>query len=627
MLRKIFTVHSLHAVFFKAVLFILVFPASYSSMAQPAKTEVIFKKITDYNDQNLQEKLFVHTDRTTYVAGEIIWFKVYCTDAKNTQPSSLSKVAYVEVLDKDQQPVVQGKITLINGSGSGSFVIPATIHSGNFVLRSYTNWMKNFDPEFYYHQHLTIVNTVKGEFISIVKTEPTYDAKFFPEGGNLVNGLTSKVAFRVTDNSGKGIDFTGTLVDQSDDAIVSFHPQKFGIGNFTFTPEKGKQYRVVLKVKNGNVINSNLPSALNAGFVLIVTDPSAGGAVKMNVRTTTGDRHCFVMVHNQRATTASKLLILENGTVDYEIDRAGLSDGISTITLFNENGQPVCERLYFKKPRQQQLVISGNADNTQYATRKKVTINVSSEDEAATPQASDLSMAVFLLDSLPLQNQSIYQYLWLSSDLKGTIESPQYYFENGSAEVNEAIDNLMLTHGWRRFKWNDVLGDKKPTYKFLPEYEGHIVAGRMVNKSNEMPAPGVLGFLSVPGPLFQLYAARSAADGSVYFNTKNFYGTKLIVAQGKSNNDSLFRVDILSPFSENFADHTAPFFNNYQVSSAMLLKRSIGMQVQNVYTGEKQNLLQAVNTDTTNFYGKPDARYLLDDYVRFPTMEEVLREY
>lgn len=623
MLKLIYSNNSSKALFFFNLLFV-----SLSVAGQSERIENVSKKFSSYNEQTLQEKIFIHTDRSSYVAGEIIWFKVYCTDTKTSLLSSTSKVAYVEVLDKDQQPVLQGKIALKDGTGSGSFAIPVSIHSGNFLLRSYTNWMKNFDPEYYFHQNLTIINTVRAEVAPSEKATTTYDIQFFPEGGNLVNGLKSKVAFRVTDNSGKGIDFNGAVVDESNDTLVRFRPGKFGIGNFSFTPQKGKQYKASITTKNGNAVAGNLPISLNNGFVINLADATAEASMKVNIRTTTSDRSALLVVNNNKKITTSHVLNFENGNAELQIDKSSLEDGISTITVFNENNQPVAERLYFKKPLQQKLVIGSNADHAQYGTRKKVTLNVVAEDEAASPQSSDLSMAVYLLDSLPLYNHDIYNYFWLSSELKGVIESPAYYLDNTNSQVNEAIDNLLLTHGWRRFKWEDVLESKKPAFKFLPEYEGHLVSGRMINKLTEKPGANILGFLSVPGPLFHLYAAKSASDGSLHFNTRDVYGSRLIVAQSKNpDTTSAFRLDILSPFSESYSTYKIPSFTASQTVPPTLLKRSINMQVHNVYSGEKLNSFQAPKTDTLNFYGKPLVKYMLDDYVRFPTMEEVLREY
>ena len=143
-----------------------------------------------------------------------------------------------------------------------------------------------------------------------------------------------------------------------------------------------------------------------------------------------------------------------------------------------------------------------------------------------------MSVAVYLTDSLqPVQEINLLNYLWLSSDLKGTIESPQYYFENPGAEVDKATDNLMLTQGWRRFKWEDVLKNTTPSFTFLPEHEGHIITGKVSPKIAGLPDTGINVYLSVPGKNFRFSNNTSSASGYIRFNVEKFYGSHEIIAQ------------------------------------------------------------------------------------------------
>src|SRR5437762_11181373 len=109
-----------------------------------------------------REKLFVQTDKIFYLTGETIWFKIYDIDAGTNKPSDLSKVAYIEVLNTDRKPVLEAKIGLKECSGNGSLVITSSITTGSYILRTYTNWMKNFGPQFYFEKKITIVNPLKG---------------------------------------------------------------------------------------------------------------------------------------------------------------------------------------------------------------------------------------------------------------------------------------------------------------------------------------------------------------------------------------------------------------------------------------------------------------------------------
>src|SRR5215467_1103142 len=151
-----------------------------------------------YQDQFPQEKIFIHTDKSFYVPGELIWFKIYDVDAMNHVPFSISKVAYIEVLNDQHSAISQIKISMEKGFGEGSLQIPTSIGSGIFVIRGYTNWMKNFDPDFYFEKPICIVNPSKYKEADIRNDSVEYTVQFFPEGGNLVVGLQSKVAFEVT---------------------------------------------------------------------------------------------------------------------------------------------------------------------------------------------------------------------------------------------------------------------------------------------------------------------------------------------------------------------------------------------------------------------------------------------
>src|ERR1700755_2521044 len=137
-------------------IFALVILGSLSCSAQTLNE--IQGSFNNYRQNALQEKVFVHTDKGAYLTGEILWFKLYVVDGSYNKPFNLSKVAYVEVLDDSNIPVIQAKVELHNGHGSGSLYIPVSVNNGNFHFRAYTNWMKNFSPDYYFDKSIAIVN-------------------------------------------------------------------------------------------------------------------------------------------------------------------------------------------------------------------------------------------------------------------------------------------------------------------------------------------------------------------------------------------------------------------------------------------------------------------------------------
>jgi hypothetical protein len=252
----------------------------------------------------------------------------------------------------------------------------------------------------------------------------------------------------------------------------------------------------------------------------------------------------------------------------------------------------------------------------------------STVDPGGKPLNAEMSMAVYRVDSLQgIDHSNIFNYLWLNSELKGTIEEPDYYFKNVTAETDEALDNLMLTQGWRRFQWSQVLENKPSEFNFLPEYYGHIISAKVVNTGNGTPAADILTYLGVSGKRVQVYTSRSDSSGRLMYYTKNFYGANEIVVQTNQEIDSTYRIDILTPFSDQYSKTPLPAFNfNTRMANA-LQAHSLGIQVLNIYSGNMIKRFYDPLIDTSAFYGKPYKTYKLDDYTRFTTMEEDLREY
>lgn len=569
-----------------------------------------------------QEKVFVHTDKDFFIAGDILWFKVYVADAFTGRPSALSKVAYVEIIDADKKPVLQAKIKIDSGSGNGSFQLPTSVKSGNYTVRAYTSWMRNFNESLYFSGTVTIINTLRALGAApAADTAMQYDMQFFPEGGNLVKNLPGKVAFRVIDRYGKGVGFEGKIVDQNGRQVAMFKSLKYGIGSFSFTPADGATYTAEATI-NGKTITKALPATNNDGYTLHIED--AGSQLKIAIAGTGNEPAVYLLVNTGNNIKTAQALQLQGGKTVYTLDKSVLGDGITHFTVFNSRKQPVCERLYFKRPAQK-LQLTILPASHEYAQRSKVSIGIQASNGNAPAQA-DMSMSVYRIDTLQgLPQQNITTFLLMNADLRGAIENPGYYLDNTDAAADEALDNLMLTHGWSRYTWKDMVQQKaSPVY--LPEYEGHIVTARITNKKTGQPAPGVTGYLTVPGKNFKLGVAESDSSGLVQFNMRGFIGGDEIIVQTDQAAGNTYRIDVINPFADKPVI-TAAGFSITQDMQNILVEHSIHTQAQNAYVGEKAQQFYIAAADTIPFFGAAGKTYLLDDYTRFNTMEEVLREY
>jgi hypothetical protein len=237
-----------------------------------------------------------------------------------------------------------------------------------------------------------------------------------------------------------------------------------------------------------------------------------------------------------------------------------------------------------------------------------------------------MSVSVYKLDSIATATQEgIREYLYLTSDLAGSVDSPEYYFNPLNHRVREYADVLMMTHGWRRFKWTDVLTKKKDA-SFLAEVRGQLISGQILGPDN-MPVSGVPAFMSSPGKILRLYSSRSNKNGEILFEASDFAGTKRIIVQTSQEKDSTLSIEMRSPFSSEFAPVALPPLILNSSSEKELLERSISMQLHDIYLGDKIIQAPVAPRDTFPFYGRPDETYMLDKFTRFTVLEEVMREY
>lgn len=580
-----------------------------------AQVNKAFDSFDAFRKNNFQEKIYVSTDREFYVAGEILWFKVYGMDGSLHLPADVSKIAYVEVIGADSTAQLQAKVELNEGSGAGSFYIPTSMISGRYTFRAYTNWMKNYNTGFFFQKEITIVNTYKK--LPPVSSVSNVELKFYPEGGHLVSGIESDIAFQATNAQGRGVNFKGWLLNEAGDTLVSFSPDHLGMGSFTLLAERDEQYNAVI-VADANIYYAHFPEVEERGYVLSVK--GKGEVVTISVQTNTSDDSVYLLAHGRNIVTYSVNKKLINGSVTFFLDKQDLIDGINHFTIFDKSSNPVAERIYFKMPDDLMLIDIKKSQN-QHSHMDMVNLEISTKN---FPN-SNLSISVFKLDSLNEESSiNIVYYLYLLSDLKGDIENPSYYF---NADSDSEIDLLMMVHGWSRFLWNDI---KKPSLsikEYVPEVRGHLIQGKIFHKENGSPGEGIASYLSVLGDYPRFYSSKSNPQGRIKFELQDSYGDADIIIGTNQLLDSVYSIELRDPFSAEYSspgNHELDLNENLKES---LVNRSIGMQTLNIYHEEKISQFSFPNSDTSLFYMKGDKHYLLDDFTRFSTMEDIMREY
>jgi hypothetical protein len=600
-----------------------IFLFSKASLAQSDNTDIP-TRLAAYLQAQQPEKLFLHTDKSYYTAGDVIWFKVYAVDGGSHKPIHDSKVAYIELLDKNNTPVSRVKVMLDEKGGNGSIQLSLNLASGYYTVRAYTSWMKNLGADHFFEKAIAVVNPLKSPEAQPQKQSSNYTLKLFPEGGNMVSGLPSKVVFHLTDQYNAGVSATGYLLNSKKDTLGTMVPYKFGMGHFDITPLSGETYQVVFKLSDGKTVSENLPKSYESGYVMQLEEHE-NDRVKITVRTNGGEGYpeLFLLVQNRQKVKAFQKSSITNNTAIFFIEKDKLEQGISQFTIFDQSKKPVCERLYFVQPVLQ-TALSLKTYKEAYGTRERVDVAV----DNALKNGENLSLSVYQLDVLQTkETATIYQYLWLGSELNGPIEEPDYYFSVRNDSVKKAADYLMLTHGWRRFDWESIL-KQSPILRFPKETYGQLITAKVSDTRNGAMAKDIQVFLSIPSSSQKLFSAISDSNGIVRFDIKELYGKNEFIIQTDWKKDSFFKVELLSPFMDSFSNRKHSSLSLNHSHHASLVDRSISIQSQYIYLRDSIfRVFRPVLSDTLPFYGKPTRSYKLDDYKRFTTMEEVLREY
>ncbi len=584
-----------------------------SVSAQQAQINSITSKLAAYSEKHLVEKLYLHTDRETYLAGETLWYKIYHVDGFEHLPLDLSRVVYVELLNQENEPVLQLKTSMQKGIGNGSIFVPVTINSGNYLLRAYTSWMQNESPGFFFQKPVSIINTFKTLGPVVTNGEEPVDLEIFPEGGYLVQDLPCNLVVKIDKNQ---VPLQGQLIKNGRDTLRIFDFDSHGLAKFTMVPDSGVHYQVRVISDKGKVLSNKKLVVEKEGYTLQLKDEP--GRASLSIHTNLKVPTVNFVIHKRQKVTRAEVVDLQNGAATVILDKEDLGDYISHLTIFDIAGNPVAERLIYK-PGSKQLAVSLSGNKGSYRQREKVTLQLQTFDESGKTLPANLSMSVrqvFNFENDDFIN--IDQYFGLTSDL------PSIDFD--VSELNpETIDLILLTTGWRRFSWENIFREVVDTLQFQPELNGHIIKGKIVKRLDQTTAPYIKGYLSVPGKKAQVFGGLSNSRGEIYFETRDFYQKNQIIVQ--TENDSVYQITIENPFSENYVEKQPVELDIDESDEDELNLRSINLQVQNTYYGDKYRQLILPDLDSTAFFGKPDATYYLDDYTRFPTMEDVMREY
>lgn len=432
------------------------------------------KEFKALNQELPRERIYLHTDRDWYYSEDRIWFSAYVVSGSYNMLNELSKVLYVELIDPEGELVKREVIELTNGRGYGSIKFFEGSEAGTYRLKAYTLWSMNFGDSYIFRKDLTVMNN---EGVAYEEgTNGVLDVQFLPESGRLVAGLTSRVAFKAIDQNGFGVDVQGVIKSDGGGEEIPIESRHLGMGVVELTPTKDTNYYAEI---NGQ--RYDLPQVHSQGAVMKV-DNTADQFV-IYTQAIGGDlgRQPAIFAHVRGEIFAASPIEFVDGLSMLVIPKDRFPSGVVHFTLLSEQGIPMAERLSFSKNPVDQVLVTLDLPAQSPGSRAKTEAIFRVKDAEGNQVVSTASVSVFDDQILPYNafGTNIKSRLYLETELKGFIEQPGYYFSSTEG-VDEDLDVLMLTQGWRSYNMKEVLNRDDIELVSLAE-KGLRVSGRITS--------------------------------------------------------------------------------------------------------------------------------------------------
>lgn len=608
---------------------LLVVIGSYAQDAVVSSDAPLKKLIAltqSYQSGRLTEKVHLHLDKPYYAIGDNIWFKAYVVLAEKNQPSNLSKILYVDLIDELGSIKQTLKLPLMMGLAWGEFTLTDSLKEGNYRVRAYTTWMRNFGGDYFFDKTISIGNAITNNIITAVNytysregasqkveadlsykdingnpiagKEVGYDVhlgdksisrgegrtdgqgnlsvsffnsgepaqqtgmistiiklddkrsvtkdfpikatsdditiQFFPEGGDLVAGLASKVAFKATGAGGRGVPVNGYLTDMADNRIAEFKSEHAGMGVFTFRPQAATSYKAVIRLEDGSEKSFDLPAVQSAGYVLSAINTDGENlTVRISATPDYANQEVIILVQSNNKIHFVSKGRLTGTRLTTSIPKNKFPEGILHLTLFSAQNEPLVERLVFIS-HQEQLNIDISTPEKEFSKREKVKLSMDVTNKAGKPVLGSFSVSVVDETKVPydeINETTILSNLLLTSDLKGYVQSPNYYFTAVDEEKVRHLDMLMLTHGGRRFVWKDILNEPHPALAYQPE-QSMSLSGQVTMSGKPVANGKVTLFYNHGKPL--LIDTITDTMGRFSFNNLYFADSTKFVVQARN---------------------------------------------------------------------------------------------
>ena len=522
--------------FFIVVLALIAVPSSVFSQQRNHNeaAERILGALQTFETYFPQQKVYLHADKDEYLAGEQIWFKAYVVNATTHVPDTLSRNLHVKLITTTGDIASSMVLRLEEGTANGDIELPDSIAGGNYELVAFTDWMQNFSEHFLFKKDIYVINPIEENFIKLsdiirnrrfnrhlARLETEMQFAFFPEGGNLLAGTENKVAFKAANALGAGLDASGTVTDNRGNEVLTFSTFHNGMGSFGFTPQAGVEYEARVKFANGETKRVKLPKADSQAIML--SAENQGETIEVRVQTNTGlnplaDK-LYLLAHARGQAHHFEQVRLSENLFTASIPAGDIPTGVYHVMLVTAEGQAVAERLVFVNHND--LLNADIIDIELKENAGDASLNLSFGDGLA---AGSYSLAIVESGTVETSHSSsIASELLLRSDIGYSLKDAMFYFDADEADASQAMDLVMMTHGWKRFDLQEIINENYPEIVYgFPQ--GLTIRGTVTPRSSARKTGEVPVELAIQQEKIDIYNTTTNQDGEFVFTDLQYDG-------------------------------------------------------------------------------------------------------
>jgi len=713
-------VHIITGIFICVLLHLFnISPGCSQTLAKQNLSQII-AKLNTQNDSLSIEKLYLQTDKPTYLAGDTLWFKAYLLNASFLTYSNKSAVLYLE-LSNDSNRLIQRVMVPVNGGmASGYIGLDADMTQGGYTLTGYTNWMRNFDESYLFKKHFYVGTNAGSEWlinynahlikdnskdkiemglkitqfdkapvglremqlnisdgkrtlfkdkaetsldgalklsfdlpdkadsknislvvhdlrksqgsrkisIPVILNRPEkVDLQFMPEGGKLVAGQQTNIAFKALNEDGYGAAVSGKIYNNKQQEITSFTATHSGMGVFSLVSENAEIYTARIQLPDGKYQTYQLPSVESSGITLNVNNRFKSDSCDITLTPTpdivAADKTYYLVGMARNVVCWGALVKFNKGPFQFTLNKQVFPSGIVRLILMNENKVGLNERMFYNG-RDDQLNIQLESDKSEYRQRDSISLNIKVTDNHGEPIQGSFSLAVTdngQVKTDSIAERSLVSHMLLTSDLKGNVEGPGYYDDAAiHPEKWQHLNHLLMAQGWAGYDWSQLFKPVKPLV--YPGEEEFLIKGKVTNAFNKPVAKSAITLFS-KNPLLVL---ESITDDNGNFIFKGIapidtpaYFISAKNKRGKSFNVGIEMDEFKAPVFSPITNSIVPWFVNIDTGTYLAVNNRVALKKEQLrVTGGnllKEVVINAkkVVKDSKNLNGPGGADIIIDE--------------